>query len=109
MFGLFYYFSVRIHTQTTQIFMANIPQKIQTRITEGLKRFQPIVESAKIRDVSESDTVVMLTGILSDILGYDKYVDITTEFAIRGTYCDLAIKIDSKLACCWKQKRLGSN
>lgn len=87
--------------------MANIPQKIQTRITEGLKRFQPIVESAKIRDVSESDTVVMLTGILSDILGYDKYVDITTEFAIRGTYCDLAIKIDNKLALLLEAKAIG--
>ena len=74
--------------------MAIIPQKVQSRITEGLKKFQPIVESAKIRDVSESDTVVMLTGILSDILGYDKYLDITTELAIRGTYCDLALKIN---------------
>lgn len=87
--------------------MAIIPQKIQNRISEGLKRFQPIVESAKIRDVSESDTVVMLTGILSEILGYDKYVDITTEFAIRGTYCDLAIKIDNKLALLLEAKAVG--
>ena len=50
-----------------------IPTKVQTRLVEGLKKFQPIVESAKIRDANESDTVVMLTGILSDILGFDKY------------------------------------
>ncbi len=87
--------------------MAIIPQKIQSRITEGLKKFQPIVESAKIRDVSESDTVVMLTGILSDILGYDKYVDITTEFAIRGTYCDLALKINDKLSILIEAKAVG--
>jgi hypothetical protein len=87
--------------------MANIPQKIQTRISEGLKRFQPIIESAKIRDVSESDTVVLLTGVLSEILGYDKYVDITTEFAIRGTYCDLAIKIEGKLALLLEAKAIG--
>jgi hypothetical protein len=87
--------------------MANIPQKIQTRISEGLKRFQPIIESAKIRDVSESDTVVLLTGVLSEILGYDKYVDITTEFAIRGTYCDLAIKIEGKLALLVEAKAIG--
>lgn len=66
-----------------------IPTKIQSRLVEGLKKFQPIVESAKIRDANESDTVVILTGILSEILGFDKYTDITTEFAIRGTYCDL--------------------
>jgi hypothetical protein len=29
--------------------------------------------------------------MLQDIFGYDKYVDITSEYAIRGTYCDLAI------------------
>lgn len=87
--------------------MATITQKIQSRISEGLKRFQPIVESAKIRDVSESDTVVMLTGILSEILGYDKYLDITTELAIRGTYCDLALKIDGKLSLLIEAKAIG--
>lgn len=87
--------------------MAIIPQKIQARISDGLKKFQPIIESAKIRDVSESDTVVMLTGVLSDILGYDKYVDITTELAIRGTYCDLALKIDGKIAILLEAKAVG--
>lgn len=87
--------------------MATITQKIQARISEGLKRFQPIVESAKIRDVSESDTVVMLTGVLSEILGYDKYLDITTELAIRGTYCDLALKIDGKLSLLIEAKAIG--
>lgn len=87
--------------------MANISQKIQARISEGLKRFQPIVESAKIRDVNESDTVVLLTGILSEILGFDKYTDITTELAIRGTYCDLALKIDDKLKLLLEAKAIG--
>ena len=87
--------------------MAVIPQKIQSRISDGLKKFQPIVESAKIRDVSESDTVVMLTGILSDVLGYDKYVDITTELAIRGTYCDLALKINDKISLLIEAKAVG--
>jgi hypothetical protein len=84
-----------------------IPTKISNRITEGLKRFQPIVESAKNRDVNESDTVVMLTGILSEILGFDKYTDITTELAIRGTYCDLALKIDGKLSILVEAKAVG--
>ena len=84
-----------------------IPAKIQTRMIEGLKRFQPIVEAAKIRDANESDTVVMLTGILSDILGYDKYVDITTEHAIRGTFCDLAIKVNGNISIIIEAKAVG--
>ncbi len=31
--------------------------------------------------------------MLADILGYKKYTEITTEFAIRGTYVDLAVKV----------------
>jgi predicted type IV restriction endonuclease len=81
--------------------------KIQKRIIEGLKKFQPIVESAKIRDVNESDTVVMLTGILSDVFGFDKYTDITTEYSIKGTYCDLALKVDGKLSVLLEAKAVG--
>jgi hypothetical protein len=84
-----------------------IPTKVQSRIVEGLKKFQPIVESAKIRDANESDTVVLLTGILSDILGFDKYTEITTEHSIRGTFCDLAIKINGNVAIIIEAKAIG--
>jgi predicted type IV restriction endonuclease len=87
--------------------MATVPTRIANRLSEGLKRFQPILESAKSRDINESDTVVLITGILSEILGFDKYHDITTEFAIRGTYCDLALKIDNKPAVLLEAKAVG--
>lgn len=87
--------------------MAAIPSKIQNRLAEGLKKFQPILDSAKSRDVNESDTVVLLTGILSEALGYDKYTDITTELAIRGTYCDLALKIEGKIKILLEAKAIG--
>lgn len=87
--------------------MATVSQKAIDRMRDGLKRFQPIVESAKIRDVNESDTVVLLTGILSEILGFDKYTDITTELAIRGTFCDLALKIDGKISILLEAKAIG--
>ena len=84
-----------------------VPSKIQTRLIDGLKKFQPIIEAAKIRDANESDTVVMLTGILSDILGFDKYTDITTEHAIRGTFCDLALKINGNISIIIEAKAVG--
>jgi predicted type IV restriction endonuclease len=87
--------------------MISVPQKVSTRIVDGLKRFQPIIESAKTRDVNESDTVVLLTGILSEILGYDKYTDITTEMSIRGTYCDLALKINGSVKILLEAKAIG--
>jgi hypothetical protein len=52
----------------------------------------------KIKDANESDTVTAITDIMQDIFGYDKYTEITSEYAIGGgdrTRCDLAI-IDAK-------------
>lgn len=70
-----------------------IPKKALERITGNLKRYQTILADAKNRDISESDTVVILGDMLADLLGYKKYTEITTEFAIRGTYVDLAVKV----------------
>jgi hypothetical protein len=70
-----------------------IPKKVSDRISLNLKRFQAILSDAKSRDISESDTVVILGDMLAELLGYKKYIEITTEFAIRGTYVDLAVKV----------------
>lgn len=90
-----------------QIYMATIPKKVRDRLVAGIKRFQPILESAKARDVNESDTVLILTDILSDVFGYDKYSQITSELAIRSTYCDLAIKVDNKVVVLLEAKAIG--
>lgn len=87
--------------------MANIPKKVQERIKAALRRFQPIISSAKARDVNESDTVTIIIDTLSEVFGYDKYSEITSEYAIRGTYCDLAIKIEGKLRLLIEVKAIG--
>ena len=74
--------------------MANIPQKVADRLVAGIKRFQPVLSAAQSRDVNESDTVIIITDMLSDVFGYDKYSELTSEKSIRGTYCDLATKVD---------------
>lgn len=88
--------------------MINIPTKISERLVSGIKKFQPILDSAKTRDINESDTVVIITDMLSDVYGFDKYSEITSEFAIRGTYCDLATRIDGKLQFLIEVKAIGS-
>ena len=87
--------------------MAGLPKKVEERIGNGLKRFQPILASAKARDVNESDTVVIITDLLHEIFGYDKYSEITSEHMIRGTFCDLAIKIEGHLALLIEAKAIG--
>ncbi len=87
--------------------MANIPAKVFARLTAGLKKFQPILARAKSRDVNESDTVILITDTLSEVFGYDKYSQITSELAIQGTYCDLAIKLDGKVTVLIEAKAIG--
>lgn len=87
--------------------MPPIPNKVAERLVTGLKRFQPILGSARARDVNESDTVLLTTDLLAYFFGYDKYSEITSEHAIRGTYCDLAIKIDGELRLLIEVKAIG--
>jgi len=87
--------------------MANIPTKVQDRLVAGIKRFQPILASAKSRDVNESDTVIIVTDMLADIFGFQKYSEITSEYAIRGTFVDLAIKLDGSLQLLIEVKAIG--
>jgi hypothetical protein len=85
-----------------------IPSKVATRLAAGVKRFQPILENAKTRDVNESDTVTILTDILQEIFGYDKYTDITSEHSIRGTFCDLAVKHEGNLTLLIEAKAVNT-
>ena len=45
---------------------------------------------------------------MSDLFGYDKYTEITAEHQIKGTFRDLALKIDGKLALLIEVKAIGS-
>ena len=87
--------------------MATIPKRVEDRLVAGIKKFQPVLQVAKSRDVNESDTVSILNDMLGDLFGYDKYFEITSEFAIRGTYCDLAIKLEGKLTVLIEAKAIG--
>lgn len=87
--------------------MPKLSKRAVERISAGLKRFQPILASAKSRDVNESDTVVIVTDLLQEIFGYDKYAEITSEHMIRGTFCDLAVKLEGTLAFLIEVKAIG--
>ncbi|HEU4952121.1 MAG TPA: type I restriction enzyme HsdR N-terminal domain-containing protein [Holophagaceae bacterium] len=87
--------------------MANVPKRVQDRLRDGLKKFLPIVANARSRDIGEADTVIIVTDVLSAVFGYDKYSEITSEYAIRGTYCDLAIKLDGALQTLIEVKAIG--
>jgi hypothetical protein len=85
-----------------------IPSRVSERLASGLKQFQPVVRSAKARDVNEADTGVIVTDMLCYLFGYDKYSELTSEFAVRSTFCDVAIKVDGKVQTLIEVKAIGS-
>jgi predicted type IV restriction endonuclease len=87
--------------------MARLPRRAAERVAAGLKKFQPILAAAKARDVKESDTVVIVTDLLHEVFGYDKYSEISSEHMIRGTFCDLVVKLDGALALLIEVKAIG--
>jgi hypothetical protein len=87
--------------------MAYIPKKALERYKKSVPKFKRVLKVAKDKDVNESDTVSVINDILGDVMGYDKYIEVTSEFAIRGTYCDLAIKINEKVEFLIEAKAIG--
>jgi len=87
--------------------MVNIPKKIRDRLSKEIPRFQKILADAKNRDIHESDTVTIVTDMLGSVFGFDKYTEITSEHAIKGTFCDLAVKIDGSVKYLIEVKAIG--
>jgi hypothetical protein len=85
----------------------SVSNRIRDRIVAGLKRMLPIISQQKTRDVSEADTVTLVKDLMSDVFGYDKYTELTSEHSIRGTFCDLAIRVEEKLVELVEIKAIG--
>jgi predicted type IV restriction endonuclease len=85
----------------------SVPKRVCDRMVAGMRRLRPIIEQQRTRDVSEADTVTLVKDLLADVFGYDKYADVTSEHAVRGTFCDLALKIDDKFSALIEVKAIG--
>jgi predicted type IV restriction endonuclease len=91
-----------------EIEMSRLPKKFVDRVQARLKTFQTIANHQRERDVSEADTVTVVKDILADLMGYDKYVELTSEQQIRGTFCDLAVRLDGKIRFLIEVKSAGT-
>jgi hypothetical protein len=77
------------------------------RARKQLKRYNRILADARARDINESDTVTIIIEMLSEVFGYDKFTEITKEFAIRGTYCDIAVNVKNDTRFLVEAKAIG--
>lgn len=74
-------------------------------IRSSLRKFQKPLTDLVSRDANEGDTRLLVTDFLCYALGYDKYEDLTTEFAVRGEFADYGIRIDKQLIAFIEVKR----
>lgn len=87
--------------------MSTIPSAVVKQLISSVPKFKKILATAKERDVNESDTVTIIIDMLEEVFGFDKYSEITREFAIQGTYCDLAIKTSKRIEYLIEVKAIG--
>lgn len=87
--------------------MSKLPKKVKDRFLKNIKSMQAVVRQAKARDVNETDTVTVVKDILADVFGYDKYLEVTSEHQIRGTYVDLTVKVDGQIHFLIEVKAVG--
>jgi hypothetical protein len=87
--------------------MTAISAKVHARLLAGLKKYQSILTTAKSKDINESDTVTIVTDMLAEVFGYDKYSEVTSEHVVKKTFCDLAIKIGEKVQFLIEVKAIG--
>lgn len=74
-------------------------------IKAAIRKFSKPLQELVARDANEGDTRLLVTDFLCIALGYDKFEDLTTEFAVRGEFADYGVRIDKQLAAFIEVKR----
>lgn len=80
-------------------------KEVYERIKAGIKKYQKPLADMVSRDANEGDTRLLITDFLCEVLGYDKFRDLTTEYEVRGEFADYGIRIDKDLAAFIEVKR----
>ena len=75
------------------------------RVKVAVKKYQKPLADLVARDANEGDTRLLVTEILCDALGYDKYEDLTTEYQVKVDFADYGVRIDKQLVAFIEVKR----
>lgn len=76
------------------------------RIRAQVKRLVKPITDLVARDANEGDTRLVVTDILTDGLGFDKYSDLTTEYLVKGEFADYGLRVDQQLVAFLETKRV---
>ncbi|MEO5575051.1 MAG: hypothetical protein ABIR67_10660 [Gaiellaceae bacterium] len=78
------------------------------RVRAGIRKFAKPLSDLIARDANEGDTRMLVNRMLTDVLGYDEFSDLTTEYQVRGEFADYGIRIDRDLVAFVEVKRVAT-
>ena len=81
-------------------------EKARERISGGLRRLAKPTQMLKEKDAAEADTRHLVTDMLVELLGFDKYEHLTAEFNVKGDWADYGIRIDKQIVAFVEVKRI---
>ena len=79
----------------------------RAQIKVGLKALKRPLTDLIAKDAVEADTRLYITDFMERVLGYDKYANLTAEYAVSGDWADYGVKIDGNLIAFIEAKRIG--
>ena len=82
-------------------------EKALERIKKGLRRMSNIVERALRDDYKEADTRKIVSDMLCECLGWDKFENVTAEQMINSRYADYVVKTDDEEVFVVEVKQIG--
>lgn len=82
-------------------------EKALERIKKGLRRMSNIVERAARDDYKEADTRKIVSDMLCECLGWDKFENVTAEQMINSRYADYVVKTDDEEVFVVEVKQIG--
>lgn len=76
-------------------------------IRHSLKKLLPRLLKAQEDNLNESDTVARIRTVFEDVLGYDRWTEISSEAQLKEKYVDLALKVDGVIRVLVECKAAG--
>ena len=77
------------------------------QVAAAVKKFAKPLQNLLDRDANEGDTRLVVTDLLCEGLGYDKFRDLTTEYMVKQDFADYGVRIDKQLVGFIEVKRIS--
>src|ERR1041385_6428693 len=78
------------------------------RMKIAIKKFSKPLTDLVARDANEGDTRLLVTDMLCEGFGFDKYSELTTEYRVKGEFADYGIRLERDLIAFLEVKRVAT-